>query len=289
MSEQVEAATPSVSDESLPGTNTLLMGGAGTGKTTAIGTAVDAGLEVFYLGLESGRESLQGYWTDRGLPVPPNLHWHMLSGASVSFQEMTVMAEQVNTYSLEMLSKVTDPKRNQHNQFIKVLRALHNFEDDRTRQQFGDVSTWGPGRAICIDGLTGLNRAAMSLTVGGKPVRSQSDWQIAQNVLENLLRKLCDDCRCHFMLLAHIDREVDPVVGGTKIMCSTLGKALAPKVPSMFSDVILTCREGAKWTWDTSNAMADLKTRNLPIQAGLKPDFGQIIAKWQSRGGKLDA
>lgn len=281
----IPEAAPAAEDNALPGFNTLLEGPAGSGKTHAIGTLVDEGIEVFYLGLESGRESLQGYWRDKGKAVPSNLHWHMLSGATVSFMDMVDMAQKVNTLSLEGLAKIADPKRSSHNEFIKVLQALHDFKDDRTKQSFGDVSEWGTGRALVVDGLTGLNRAAMSLTVGGKPVRSQSDWQIAQNVLENLLRKLCDDCKCHFILLSHIDREVDPVLGGTKIMCSTLGKALAPKVPSMFSDVILTVREGAKWTWDTSNALADLKTRNLPITVGQTPSFKAIVEKWKSRGG----
>jgi hypothetical protein len=55
----------------------------------------------------------------------------------------------------------------------------------------------------------------------------------------------------------------------------------------MFSDVILTVREGGKFTWDTGSAMADVKTRNLPIAAGLPADYGAIIKKWESRGGKL--
>src|ERR1700761_7960807 len=224
------------SNEALPGFNTLLEGPAGSGKTHALASLARSGVEVFYLGLESGRESLQGAFTDKGEKIPDNIHWHMLQGASASWTSMIEMAENVNRLSLKSLSDLTDINRNKHNEFVKVLRALHNFVDDRTGKEYGDVETWTPARAIVIDGLTGLNRAAMSLTVGGKPVRSQSDWQIAQNVLENLLRKLCDDCKCHFVLLAHIDRETDPVLGGSKIMCSTLGKALAPKVPSMFSD-----------------------------------------------------
>jgi len=66
-------------------------------------------------------------------------------------------------------------------------------------------------------------------------------------------------------------------------MVSTLGKALAPKFPAMFSDVILTERQGDKWTWNTASMMADLKTRNLPIAADIKPNFSQIIEKWFSR------
>ena len=84
-----------------------------------------------------------------------------------------------------------------------------------------------------------------------------------------------------------MERETDAVLGGVKIMVSSLGKALGPKLPPMFSDVILTAREGSKFSWDTGNAMADVKTRNLTIAQGLAPDFGAIIAKWKSRGGAV--
>jgi len=77
---ELAAAAVSAPTSALPGTNVLLMGPAGTGKTTAIGTLVDAGIETFYMGLEPGLESLLGYWTDKGKPVPANLHWHVLEG-----------------------------------------------------------------------------------------------------------------------------------------------------------------------------------------------------------------
>jgi hypothetical protein len=123
------------------------------------------------------------------------------------------------------------------------------------------------------------------MVVGGKAVKSQMDWGIAQDQVEKIVRMWTDNCRCHFVMLAHVERETDAVLGGVKIMVSSLGKALGPKLPPMFSDVILTAREGAKFSWDTGSAMADVKTRNLPIQTGLPPDFGAIITKWKSRGG----
>lgn len=269
----------------LAGTNVLLMGPAGTGKTHSIGTIVDTGLEVFYLGLEPGLESLLGYYTDRKLPIPDNLHWHQLEAPKASFTEMIDAANKINTMQLESLAKMTDPYKSKHNQFVKFLTALNEFPDDRTGQKFGAVDTWGPNRVLVVDGMAGLGRAAMSLVVGGKPVRNQSDWGIAQDQVEKIVRLLCDNCKCHFVLIAHVERETDAVLGGVKIMLSTLGNKLAPKIVPMFSDVILTVREGSKFSWSTGSALADTKTRNLPIAEGLKPDFGQIIEKWKSRGG----
>lgn len=267
----------------LPGVNVLLMGPSGTGKTYSIGTLVDMGVEVFYLALESGMESLLGYWTDRGLPIPSNLHWHKLVAPAASFGDMIATAKNINMLSLDSLAKMADPNKSKHNQFISLLEALNNFPDDRTGETYGAVNSWDQSRVLVIDGATGISQCAMALVVGGKAVRNQSDWGIAQDQVEKLVRMLCDNCSCHFILLAHVERETDAVLGGVKLMVSTLGKALAPKFPAMFSDVILTERQGDKWSWNTASAMADVKTRNLPIRSDNPATFADIMNKWVSR------
>lgn len=267
----------------LPGFNVLIMGPAGTGKTHSIGTLVDSGLEVFYLALEPGLESLLGYYTDAGKPIPANLHWHTLKAPKASFADLLDSATKINQLSLESLAKMADPNRGKHNQFLELLSALNNFPDDRSGQKFGPVNEWDTTRVLVIDGLAGINKAAMSLVIGGKPVKNQSDWGIAQDQVEKILRMICDSCPCHFVLLAHVERETDAILGGVKLMVSTLGKALAPKIPAMFSDVILSTRQGSKFTWDTANVQADLKTRNLPIKGDIVPEFKQIVEKWRAR------
>jgi len=267
--------------------NVLLEGPTGTGKTHSIGTLVDAGVEVFFLGLESGIESLIGYYTDRGKPVPDNLHWHVLNLQGDGFGPLLQAADDIGSKTQDSLYKIQDFTRAQHNPYAKVIKTLINFEDQRTGKAFGAVTNWGTDRALVIDGLTGLGNFAMTMVVGKKPLRSQTDWGLAQGQIENALRLLCDGCACHFILIAHVEREVDVVFGGAKITVSSLGKALPPKIPPMFSDVILASREGTKWSWSTANAMCDLKTRNLAVADGLPPSFGPIIERWKSRGGQL--
>lgn len=271
----------------LPGFNVLLMGPAGTGKTFSLGTLADAGIEVFYLGLEPGLESLMAYYTDKGKEIPPNVHWHMLEAPKASFADMLDAATKINTMQLDSLAKMIDPNKGKHNQFITLIKALNDFPDDRTGKTFGCVDTWGTDRVLVVDGMAGLARAAMSLVVGGKPVKSQADWGIAQDQVEKIVRMWTDNCKCHFVLIAHVERETDAILGGVKLMVSTLGKALAPKLPPMFSDVILTERSGSNFTWNTGSAMADVKTRNLPIAEKQPADFGQIVKKWISRGGVI--
>jgi hypothetical protein len=273
----------------LAGVNVLVEGPTGTGKTHALATLAETGVDTFVLFTESGVETLLGYWTDRGMEIPPNVHWHVLPRTGQSFATMADVSKKINEYAQEALHKMQDPDRAKHNQFVGLLRALADFPDDRTGKKFGPVDTWGPDRCLALDSLTGINPIAMSLVVGGKPVKSQADWGIAMDQIEKLIRQLTDGCKCHFVLTAHVEREVDQVFGGVKITVSTLGRALAPKIPPMFSDVILSYREGSSFLWSTANPQADLKTRNLPIKDGIPQDFKQIIAKWQSRGGALTA
>lgn len=272
----------------LPGVNVLVEGPTGTGKTTSLHTLVGAGLETFVLFTESGLESFVGAWKDAGKEIPETVHWHVLPPPPVSFKTLAESAARINTLTLESLAKLIDPDRGKHNQYVGLLTALSDFEDQRTGKKFGAVDGWGTGRVLAIDSLTGINPIALSLVVGGKPVKSLSDWGIAQDQIEKLIRQLCDGCRCHFVLTAHVERETDQVFGGVKVTVSTLGRSLAPKIPPMFSDVVLSYREGQKFLWSTENPQADLKARNLPIANGITQDFGQIINKWKSRGGLLE-
>jgi hypothetical protein len=269
----------------LPGVNVLVEGPTGTGKTHALGTIADAGVDLFLLFTESGLETTLGYWTDRNLPVPPNVRWHVLKRESGSFATMAATAQTINTLAQEALHKMQDVNRAKHNQFITLLTALTDFPDDRTGEKFGPVDLWGPDRCLAMDSLTGINPIALSLVVGGKPVKSQGDWGIAMDQIEKLIRQLTDGCKCHFVLTSHVEREVDQVLGGVKLTVSTLGAKLAPKIPPMFSDVILSSREGTKFFWSTANPQADLKARNLPIADHLEPTFKPIFTKWLSRGG----
>jgi len=292
MNAQPQAPAPSPQNEPslLPGVNILLEGPGGSGKTYSLGTLVDSfpQLTVCYIGLESGIESLFAYWEDRKKPVPPNLHWHMLQLATPGgFAAMARNANTIASSTYQALCKIQDFERAKNNPFERFLNLMNNFESQRTGEKFGPVDSWGPDKCIVVDALTGLGNFVMAMQVGMKPVRDKPDYGIVQEQLERFIRYTCDGCKCHFILIAHIERETDEVLGGSKIMTSAPGQKLSPKLPSMFSDTILAERRGTQWSWNTAHPTADLKTRNLPVAEKIEPNMKLIFDKWLARGGRF--
>jgi hypothetical protein len=261
----------------IPGTNTLLLGATGTGKTYCLRTLADAGLEVFIISTEPGIASTLGD-TD-----PSKVHWHYIAPATASWTDMIQSAERINQLSFEALAKLPDINKRKYHEFLDVLTTCNDFVDDRTGQHFGDVSTWGPDRALVVDSLSGLNVMAMNLVIGSKPVKSQADWGVSMDNLERFITKLTTDTRCFFILTAHLERETDEMTGGTQLMASTLGRKLAPRLPRFFDDVVQCRREGDKFVWATDTLNVDLKARNLPLSGSLAPSFTQIITAWRSK------
>lgn len=268
--------------KAVPGPKTLLVGGTGSGKTHAIRTLVEAGLEVFVAFTEPGMEVLADIPSDK-------LHWHYIPPASPDWSDMLDSATKINQLSLKVISGMEDINKRKYAGFLDLIRALGDFPDDRTGQKFGPVDSFGENRVLVIDSLSGLNILAMNLVTGSKPVKSMADWGMAMDNLERLIIKLTTDVPCPMVMIAHQERETDEVTGGTTIMASTLGKKLAPRLPRFFSDVINTKRDANKFTWSTMTHNMDLKARNIPIGDNIEPSFKPIIAAWKKRLDQAEA
>lgn len=266
----------------IPGPKVLLMGGPGCGKTFSIRTLFDAGIKkVGIVFTEPGMEVISDIPSDK-------LAWHYIRPATADWDTMISQAKKINTMSFDALAKMSDIDKRKYTQFIDLYSCLSNFVDDRTGETLGPVDEWANDRALIIDSLSGVNLMAMKLVTGGKPVKSQADWQVAMDNMEQFITKLTTDVYCTVVVTAHIERETDEITGGTTMMASTLGRKLAPRIPRFFSDVVHSRRIGDKFSWSTATSNVDLKARNLKIDENLPASFGPLLQTWKSRGGVLE-
>jgi hypothetical protein len=275
--------------KTLIGPKVCIMGLGGTGKTYSLGTLADWAaknqFEIAILFTENSTESFLGYFRDKETEPPPCVYWHQQVTRPISLATLIETAGKVGQFSYEAITKLQDNTRSQNNAFQAILKTCAKFIDDRTGKDLGSVDTFPANRIFVIDSLTELANAAMKMVIGSKPTASQPDYGMAQNNLINFLRLCTQGIECPFTLTAHVDREVDGVTQQTKIMVKAIGKALATEIPTLFSDVIYTMREGDKFFWDTAAFGVDTKTRSLGYRSKIAPDFGPIFDLWVKRGG----
>lgn len=295
-----EAPTPALkvvpeAERALVGPNVLLLGESGTGKTYCLGSLVDwassHGKEVFYLGIENSLETLLGYWRDRGLEVPACLHWHQVLSQPLSIASLVDQADKIGKFSYEQLTKLTDPNRagmgNSTNSFWQILTACADFPDDRTGKKMGPIIGRSDEQRIFIaDSFTELSEAAVRMTVGNKPTMAPPDYGVAQKPLMAFLRLATQGTPGTFVMTAHPAKDKDELSGAIKTTVKTVGTAIQPEIPPLFSDMIYTVREGDQFYWDTAAYGVVTKTRSLGYRSKIPPNFAQIMDLWIKRGGR---
>lgn len=266
----------------VPGFKVLLMGPTGTGKTYSLRTLIGAGITPYIIATEPGIMATLG-----DLPEG-SFHYHYIAPAKLSWKDFKANATKINQLSFESLTKLKDMQKSKYGQFLEFLDSLTNFISDVDGKEYGCVDDWGTDRCLVVDSLSGLNIMAMDLVVGAKPVKAPGDWGVAMDNLERLITNLCCGVSTHLIVISHIEREKDEVTGGIKLMVSTLGQKLAPKIPRFFDNVIETRRDVTKFSWTTAAPMSDLKARHLPIADHMAPSFKVITENWIKKGGKIE-
>jgi hypothetical protein len=257
------------------GSKTLLIGASGAGKTTAIGSLAKTGLETFCIFTDPN------YHVLGQLSCKDGMHKAYLPPADMTFDALYDAADKVSKLTVEALCAQKSADKGNYTQFLKLITLCRNYKCDVCAKEFGAIDSWGTDRAFVLDGLSGLSIMSRDLTVGSKPAMHPGEWGIAQNNVEKFVQKCATGLKAHFVLIAHLEKEIDEVAGTSKLMASTLGRKLAPKLPWMFSDVILATREGAKFGWSTDMSGVDVKPTNLPRGSNLEPSFVPLIKRWK--------
>lgn len=206
--------------------------------------------------------------------------------ATEGWEAMTQMTTDIGTKDFQALSAMKGIGKDKTREpAYKLIKCLQNFVCERTGEDYGSFTNWTDTDCLVIDSLSGLSILAWYLTVGYKPTGAPGEWNVAMNWIESLLMKINSDRKCFFVLNAHVEKEMDEITGVNKVMVSTLGRKLAPKLGRFFSEIVYAKRQKTlpNFIWSTLDDTAELKNRALPISDRLDPDYGLVVEAYKKR------
>jgi hypothetical protein len=245
---------------------------------------MQAGLRLRMLATESSAPNRVLEEAAKRKIAPDLFDWSYVSPSPTSWDSLLQSAKIVNTMSLKDIADMrTGIAKPDGKQWIKLIESIASFRSERTGETLGDATEWGPDCCFAIDGLTGVSTMSRNLTVGLKPNPAPGEWGVMQSNILELMRKLASDCKCFFMLIAHVERETSELTGMSNITVSTLGAKLAPKLPPLFTNVVYAKRLHDKFFWSTADSGVDTKSGDLPLSDSLPPDFSSIVESYRRR------
>ena len=257
---------------------TLLSGDAGSGKTESLKTYIKAGVTPFVVVTEQSSISTLMKGINKG-----DAHYIHIPPTTEGWAAMKQQAQKMTMMQWESMIEYVDPNKRKFDSWVRIIDACTNFKCDWTGEEFGDITDWGPDRAFCVDSLTGLNKSAMQLIIGGRLIRSQPQWGAAQETEMSLIYEWVENLNCFFAMTTHLERREDTLHGGITLNPKALGKAIGPDIPPLFSDAICCKREGGRWFWSTDEHNMKLKAQNVPWSSEIEPDFKIIVDAYRAR------
>lgn len=228
-------------------TKILLLGDSGSGKTGALASLAEAGYNLRVTDVDNGVDALKNVLLDPRSPYKPG------SADRVNFVTITEKMKNVGGKLIPRSATV----------WTRAIKLLENWEETRPNpdstaekplppivtDSFGSILTWTPQDILVIDSLTFLCQAAlnfvlsMNARLGGRV--EQSDWYQAQQMVEGLLQMLYDEAvKCNVIISAHVGYSGDdnsPLKG----QIISLGKALSPKIPRYFNNMLMMKTSGS--------------------------------------------
>ena len=154
---------------------------------------------------------------------------------------------------------------------------------------YGPVSGWTSQEILVIDSLSMLCNAAMNFVLAlnarlGAGAQ-QSDWYVAQQMIEGLLQMLYDDgVKCNVIVNCHIT-YIGEDNGPQRGYPQSLGKALSPKIGRYFNTALMAKTTGSgasqkRQILTGSTPLIELKNTNpmkvpaaFPLESGLADYF----------------
>lgn len=265
---------PLISHQSANSTKMLLLGDSGAGKTGSLCSLAQAGYNLRIVDLDNGLDVVTNLLTDNSLPYGKD------AASRVSFITLTEKTRMVANKPVPVTANV----------WSRTMQILANWTDGE--EKYGPVASWGPHDILVIDSLSLLGGAAMNhiLSLNGRLGQHpwQSDWGLAQSLLESLLQMLFStDIKCNVIVMCHITMLGDSItgadgktindVGRKKGYPNSLGRSLPRRVAQYFNTSLLVTSSGSganvkRVILTQPNGEVDLKNSH-PIKS--KPSYPQ--------------
>jgi len=253
-------------------TKLLFVGDSGAGKTGALASLASAGYRIRIIDLDNGIDVLRDLLTSGRYD----------KDAIDNVEYVTVTEPMKNVAGKLIPVKATVWQR--------TASLLGDWVDGETK--LGPITTWDGQTVLVIDSLTMLSDAALSyiLSMNGRLGQHphQSDWGLAQALVENMLRMLYDESvKCNVIINCHIKPMGDDN-GPERYYPNTLGKALPPKVGRYFNTVLLAQSSGrgqglkrqifttSQGTIECKNTAPSKVAQSYPLETGLADYFKAV-------------
>jgi hypothetical protein len=244
----------------------IYVGTSGTGKTGSLASLVKAGYNLRVLDMDNGIGPLLSFVKRESPELLDNV-------------DVIQCRDKLKADAQKGASVAGSPKA-----YTDAIKFLTKWDDDSI------PSEWGPQTILVVDSLTLLGRAAFRWAHGMDPTcKDPRQWYNAaqQSILTVLDMLTSADFKAHVIVISHVDL-VELPDGTTKGYTSSIGKAIGPKIPAVFNNMILAESKGTgenvKRTITTMpTQLLDLKNempftipKSLPLETGMATIFAAL-------------
>lgn len=246
---------------------------SGAGKTGALASLVDAGLNVRVLDFDNGLSVLKGYTKDKA-KLTSNVHY--VDGLQ---DQMRLLAGRIS------ITKAPA--------FQRAMDALDKGGKDYWGADIPPLLEWTPRDVLVVDSYSMAGRASLQMVMMANAAGSKNPelqhYGVAMENLEKWAQMLsASSVHCHVILNTHITTSE----GSAKLYPEALGSKLGPKLGRYFDNLVSISQTAGKRVFKTDkDGLLALKTAvpvpdNIPIEVGWKTLFEAITGKKIEELGK---
>lgn len=238
---------------------------SGSGKTGALASLIDAGLNVRFLDFDNGLSVLRGYVKDKTKLA--NVHY-----VDKLTDELKLVAGRIG------IAKAPA--------FQRAMDALDKGGKDFWGADIPPLLQWTPRDVLVVDSYSMAGRTCLQMVMQanakGMGHPEIQHYGVAMENLEKWVGILSSSViKCHVILNTHITN----VEGTAKLYPEALGSKLGPKLGRYFDNMVSISVSGGKRVFRTDkDGLLALKTavpmpETLPIETGWKDIFEAITGK----------